>query len=580
MIKFFRQICQPLLLMLLFTGQIKAQKSISLIDFFYQSLSLTERDTISPEGEIGAFRLDDYSGEVISPQTIINKFPDAAQYLVDDSIFIIRPVFIATGLMKDLAPHGDSKLTIKNFHFTSHAEVSIKLYSDIGDEVFNSSKLTIEQCTFDDQLFIWFCNFVVQIKNCVLDDLWIGNESVVCPKIRIENNKINLLQFWAINSRDINVANNEIGFLHSYEVSCNNLWIRNNTFKDPGRRGSNWTPVFGYSNLNTLHDLNGLGQKAIFAISRNTFENNQVVIRGKDRSINGLFVYGNQFIDSTHTYRTVLAQRSTQMEVRDNHFETQLLLSSSVSQRFVLEQNHFEHVSMGAAMPSTPQNYVSVDWLDLKGKLFHQENSDDLSYFGIGDEDLADQHRFFGLLGGYSRLLDVYKSYGNLDDANDVFLEMKALHMKRHSYMYRTYGGTTNFFKLNLGRLLSVYTRHGTDPAQAMTASLWIIIFFSVIYFFFPSDWDLHSKSKLISNFKELVEKNEKGVFRPLLSLLKGLIYSFFNAITLSVNSFVTLGFGMIPTRGLAKYICIFQGFLGWFLLSIFIVALINQILI
>jgi hypothetical protein len=62
--------------------------------------------------------------------------------------------------------------------------------------------------------------------------------------------------------------------------------------------------------------------------------------------------------------------------------------------------------------------------------------------------------------------------------------------------------------------------------------------------------------------------------------VIEGLITSFFNAITLSVNSFVTLGFGTIPTRGLAKYICIFQGFLGWFLLSIFIVALINQILI
>ena len=196
------------------------------------------------------------------------------------------------------------------------------------------------------------------------------------------------------------------------------------------------------------------------------------------------------------------------------------------------------------------------------------------------DAELGNTTDFFNLLSGYSRLLNVYKSYGNLDDANDVFLDMKALHLKRYAYLYRTEGGTTNFFQLYLNRLLSVYTRHGTDPAQAMTASLWIIIAFSFIYFFYPSDWDISSKSKLIQNFRVLVEKNEDGYLKPFINLVKGIGISFFNAITLSVNSFVTLGFGTIPTRGLAKYICIFQGFLGWFLLSIFIVALINQILI
>jgi hypothetical protein len=60
-----------------------------------------------------------------------------------------------------------------------------------------------------------------------------------------------------------------------------------------------------------------------------------------------------------------------------------------------------------------------------------------------------------------------------------------------------------------------------------------------------------------------------------MLKMMGGLL----NAITLSLNSFVTLGFGNIPTKGAARYVCIFQGFLGWFLLSIFTVALINQVL-
>jgi hypothetical protein len=61
--------------------------------------------------------------------------------------------------------------------------------------------------------------------------------------------------------------------------------------------------------------------------------------------------------------------------------------------------------------------------------------------------------------------------------------------------------------------------------------------------------------------------------------LLYVLIVRMLNAITLSINAFSTLGFGEIPTRGIARYVTIIQGFVGWFLLSIFLVSLIGQIL-
>ncbi|MFB6257442.1 MAG: hypothetical protein ABEH38_02020, partial [Flavobacteriales bacterium] len=58
------------------------------------------------------------------------------------------------------------------------------------------------------------------------------------------------------------------------------------------------------------------------------------------------------------------------------------------------------------------------------------------------------------------------------------------------------------------------------------------------------------------------------------LILLRGL-----NSFVLSLNSFVTLGFGVIPVTGVARYLTILEGFIGWFLLSIFSISLINQIL-
>ncbi|NJO92476.1 MAG: hypothetical protein HC831_28520 [Chloroflexia bacterium] len=51
------------------------------------------------------------------------------------------------------------------------------------------------------------------------------------------------------------------------------------------------------------------------------------------------------------------------------------------------------------------------------------------------------------------------------------------------------------------------------------------------------------------------------------------------NSLFLSINTFSTLGFGSIPVKGISRYLAILQGFLGWFLLSIFSVSLINQIL-
>ena len=232
-----------------------------------------------------------------------------------------------------------------------------------------------------------------------------------------------------------------------------------------------------------------------------------------------------------------------------------------------------------ASLPATPQNFVDIDWQDLQGKLVWKRTVHTPTYYGINDLELADVKNYNHLISSYRKLVEVYKNNGNTSDGNSAYLEMKDLESKRYRYVLKTEGGTDNLFRYQLHRLLAAYTEHGTNPAQAMTASVWLMILFSFIYFFFPSDWDEKSKPQLIADFRTFVQKNEHGYWRPFLKLVKGFLISLFNAFILSVNSFVTLGFGRIPTKGLAKYICILEGFLGWFLLSIFIVSLINQVL-
>jgi len=100
-----------------------------------------------------------------------------------------------------------------------------------------------------------------------------------------------------------------------------------------------------------------------------------------------------------------------------------------------------------------------------------------------------------------------------------------------------------------------------------------------VLYFLFPSDWDKESRKKLLVNYEDLMQKNHKNFLVPLIVISGTILLGLANAITLSINSFVTLGFGSIPTSGVSRYMCIVEGFIGWFLLSIFTVALINQVL-
>lgn len=175
--------------------------------------------------------------------------------------------------------------------------------------------------------------------------------------------------------------------------------------------------------------------------------------------------------------------------------------------------------------------------------------------------------------------LNLYKSKNDIESYNACYIQIKELQSKRLKYLYESNPSFEKYFRWKLSQLLKYYVRYGTEPARAIVISIYIVIIFGIFFFFFPSDWDTTSKSKLVQNFKDFIQKNEKGYVKPFFVLLLGFIISLINAVTLSLNAFITLGFGNIPTHGIARYFCVLEGFLGWFLLSIFTVAMINQVL-
>jgi hypothetical protein len=198
-------------------------------------------------------------------------------------------------------------------------------------------------------------------------------------------------------------------------------------------------------------------------------------------------------------------------------------------------------------------------------------------YRGKQPEELLDKQNFDGLVEIHKLLYDNFKLKGNLESSNGCFVAIKDLEGRRLKAIYHQEGGFKNFFGWKLNQLMKFYTNHATDPALALVISVYILMGFSLFYFLFPSEWDVESKSKLIQHYRDFVQKNEHGYVKPFLKMVRGFGVSFVNAFTLSLNAFVTLGFWNIQTRGVARYVCVLQGFIGWFLLSIFTVALINQ---
>ncbi|CAN0219626.1 unnamed protein product, partial [Chrysoparadoxa australica] len=205
-----------------------------------------------------------------------------------------------------------------------------------------------------------------------------------------------------------------------------------------------------------------------------------------------------------------------------------------------------------------------------------------LRYIEYGAQESGDFDNdidFKNLVNIYKHMHSIFTSRGDLESANACYSEMKELQGQMLKHRFQQEGTFSSFLRWQLNVLLRIYTDHGTDPGLAVLMSLYVILIFSALYVFFPSEWDLESKSRLLLSYERAIKSKQKSYLGPIIVVGGSLLLTVVNAITLSINSFVTLGFGSVPTKGFARYLCIVEGFIGWFLLSIFTVALIIQVL-
>jgi len=281
---------------------------------------------------------------------------------------------------------------------------------------------------------------------------------------------------------------------------------------------------------------------------------------------------------------------ASELQIEDNTVELPLSISyCSFDKRADINRNFF-YEKVGISKVIFPEFYFSVDWEQFKNHrlityvdihaLEHPSGFSEtavLPYYAETKKELSNDYWFRQLLEVYSKFYHLFKENGDIIAANSVNREIQELYTRKYRFLAQTEPTLQNWFRWRLNQLLGFYTKHGTEPSRALVISFYLILIFGVVYFFFPSDWDRTNLNTIRSDMREM-KSNNHGKIRIYLKMSYLLLVHLINSFTLSLNSFVTLGFGNIPTTGLARYLCIIQGFFGWFLLSLFTVALINQV--
>ncbi|WP_445717488.1 hypothetical protein [Flavobacterium sp.] len=411
--------------------------------------------------------------------------------------------------------------------------------------------------------------------------------NIILSKLQIEESDFAIVSF---SDSDFNTVNINANFSYLSFNRCN---FKYKNFKNKELNKflnfSSITPSSNRENFSIQMDSVNFNNDLLINLANNeheaeinvviwnsNFNKDASIIVNQEKSNNNLYINKSSFKD-----KNTIVGYFNDISINSSSFNVLNMSWGATKENFSFLNSSLNKIN---AIDFVFPKQTNLTWDNLNDFKFFVLNDDtfanaenQIMINGKNEKIVEDKNRYNDFIYRYKQFLNHYESRGDLESYNGCYTEMKNIQTLRYKYLYEQNKTFDTYFRWQLSRLLNFYTKHGTDPARAITISIYVIIFFGVFYFFFPSDWDITSKSKLFANYKEFVEKNSKGYFMPFLKLVLGIFISLLNAFTLSLNAFTTLGFGNIPTHGFARYVCILQGFIGWFLLSVFTVAVFNQ---
>ncbi|WP_323758539.1 potassium channel family protein [Roseivirga sp.] len=376
---------------------------------------------------------------------------------------------------------------------------------------------------------------------------------------------------------------------------------------------------------------------------------------------NGLEIYGNLFntprvrieVNTDIENKSKLTNNSFAGHVilKANKLENIILDWSDISNKLIDVESYLSKISILNEFDTLSKG-SSLDKFYSEAKIRYYKDSLRIKHKDTYNEEIDLRGRFYKL----------FKEKHDTESANEVYIELKDIETARLAHLYSEKKTFDGFFKWKINQFLKLFSAYGTEPAKAITFSVYVILAFALIYLFFPNHWDSHGKNRIMDRYRFFLKyvNRDSGIhevyleeqkqdllnaedfktylleqgktapkffmatamplykwsvagtrtfswFLEKIDFLKGkwsetepskqggksvllitafliaLTYDIFikmlNALMLSINTFTTLGFGEIPIKGLPRYLAIIQGFIGWFMLTIFSVSLISQLL-
>ncbi|MES2386454.1 MAG: hypothetical protein V4543_00515 [Bacteroidota bacterium] len=297
----------------------------------------------------------------------------------------------------------------------------------------------------------------------------------------------------------------------------------------------------------------------------------------------------------------------------------------------------------------------SVDYDSIRHKLTSVITAGK-PYMPNTDSALANTLYYKELITTLYNLHSLYKSHGDIESANNVYIDIRDYETNMLEYKYHLAPSLDTYFDWKMNTFLRTFCLYGTKPVLSLKYAFYTMLLFALLYFIFPSEPDNLSSKRMVPAFEKLLHKagvletgqpatalvsdeaarlktlleisaaNKKVLPAPLyhtgrlllnfsyryfsfisrvklpspntdagqifgrkwtayaftyiiLFLISGIFMRLLNATALSLNAFVTLGYGEMQARGIARYLVVLEGAIGWFLLGIFSVSLISQIL-
>ncbi|NVK66376.1 MAG: two pore domain potassium channel family protein [Flavobacteriales bacterium] len=120
-------------------------------------------------------------------------------------------------------------------------------------------------------------------------------------------------------------------------------------------------------------------------------------------------------------------------------------------------------------------------------------------------EIIRDVYSYNDLIGEYKNFYDIYMTIGDVESANACFVEMKDIETQRMELLYDQNNSLSNWFNWRFDQFFKLFCDYGTNPIKALKISLYTILCFACVYFFFYSDWDRINREFLIAQHKKVM---------------------------------------------------------------------------